>query len=275
MATVFNILSQNSDTSQSRLFIEVGVDGISMLTYTNDTFTSLDLFSFKNSDTSKSIALHIQEAIASLPFLKQEFQKIDIIYSFSDSVLVPQDLMAESLNKEMLEFVYGASPEETVKRDLMYKHNLYNVYRIPSNVYSLMSGTFPTAVHTHLYSVLPDVLDLERGNHIYGIFASNMIIVMLKKQGKLQVIQHFKYKTPEDVAYYLLNMCRGFDAPVNETTLHISGMLDRVSALYTELHKYFLHIEFENLPGKSKYADGIKNYHPHFFSHFFAIASCV
>ena len=275
MDTLFNILSQNINTSESRLFIELGLEGISLITLTGTTFTGVACFRFKGGTNLKSVAGYTQEIITTEPFLKKEFKKIDIIYAFPDSVLVPDELMNESLNKEMIEFVYGDSMEETIKRDLMYKHNLYNVYRVPSNVYSLMNGTFPSATHSHLYSVLPDLLKDETQNHLYGIFGANTIIVMLKKQGKLQVIQNFKYNTTEDAAYHLLNVCRSFETIVTETTLHISGMLEKVSALYTELYKYFLHIEFEGLPENFAYTDEIKKYPPHFFSHLFAVAVCA
>jgi hypothetical protein len=273
--TVFNILSQNIDTSQSRLFIGLSLEGVTLVTLTNNTFNGVVCIRFKDDVTIKSVASATQEVINAQSLLKENFKKIDIIYAFPDSILVPYELMNESVNKEMMDFVYGDSMEETIKRDFLYKHSLYNVYRIPSNVYSLMNGTFPSAIQSHLYSVLPDVLKAEKQNHLYGIFGSSTIIVLLKKEGKLQVIQNFKYKTPEDAAYHLLNVCRSFEATVNETTLHVSGMLDKVSVLYTELYKYFLNIEFESLPENFNYTDEIKEYPPHFFSHLFAIAACV
>jgi len=241
----------------------------------DSTFTGIACFGFEAGTTIKSVAGLVQEAINSQSFLKQQFKKVDVIYGFPDSVLVPYEFMNESANNEMLDFVYGDPLEETVKRDFVFKQHLYNLYRIPSAVNSFMNGSFPAATFTHLYSVLPEVLKDQNQNHLYVIFATNNIIVMLKKAGKLQAIQNFKYKTPEDVAYHLLNVCKSFEANVNETTLHVSGMLEKVSTLYTELYKYFLQIEFDNLPENFQYADEIKQQPAHFFSHLFAVASCV
>jgi hypothetical protein len=273
--TVFNILSQNINAARSRLFIKVGLQGFSLVIQEDTVFTSVACFHFEEDTNIKTVAGYIQQVIGKQPLLKQEFKKIDIVYAFPDSILIPYEIMNESVNKEMLEFVYGGLLEETVKRDFIYKQNLYNVYRIPATVNSLMNGTFPSATFTHLYSVLPEMIKDENQNHLYTIFGTNTIIVLLKKEGKLQVIQNFRYKTPEDAAYHLLNTCRSFDAAVNETTLHVSGMLDKVSTLYKELYKYFLHIEFEKLPESFQYADEIKEQPAHFFSHLFTIASCV
>jgi hypothetical protein len=271
---LFNIQPRNVDTSQFRLFIELGLQGMSVITFGGEhTFTGVSYFSFDANTTVKTVSGIIQQIISIQPLLKQAFKKVDIIYTFPDSLFVPFELMDEANNKEMLEFVYGGSQEETVKRDLMYKHNLYNVYRIPNAVYSLMNGTFPSAVHTHLYSILPDVLKEENGNHLYCIFGNDHIIAMLKKDGKLQVIQNFLYKTPEDAAYHLLNMCQSFNTVASETVLHLNGMIEKVSILYTELYRYFLHLKFENLPIDFLYTDEIKNYPPHFFSHLFTVAT--
>lgn len=274
--TVFDISSQNIDTQQSHLFLITGLNGLS---YTildqNNTFQAVGIFSFDSEISLKTVAHATDEVVGQHSLLKRPYKKKDILYSFTDSVLVPGEIMNESLNKEMLEFVYGDAQEEVVKRDFLYKHNLYNIYRIPSDVYSLMTGTFTSATHTHLHSILPDILKDTQGNHIYCILGTNHITIMLKKNGKLQVIQKFTYRNPEDVAFYLLNVCNGFDVAANETTLHICGMLSPMSTLYTEIYKYFINIRFEDLPNGFQYADEIKSNPPHFFSHLFSIASCV
>lgn len=275
MNTVFNILSQKINPARSQLFIEVGLQGIALLILEDNTFNSVVCFRFETNTTIKSVSGAIQEVLTAQPWLKQPFKKISILYTFPDSVLVPYELMNAQVNKEMLEFVYGDTHEETVKMDLILKPKLYNVYRIPSTVDSLMKGTFPSAMYTHLYSVLPDIIKADDKAHLYVIFGSNNIIVLLKKAGKLQVIQNFSYKTPEDVAYHLLAVCNSFDVVASESVLHISGMLDKVSSLYNELYKYFLLIEFEKLPENFQYADEIKDQPAHYFSHLFAVASCV
>jgi hypothetical protein len=72
-----------------------------------------------------------------------------------------------------------------------------------------------------------------------------------------------------------LNVCKGFDVQPDSVILHINGMIDENSALYSAIYKYFLQIEFDTLPEGYTYDDGIKNYPAHFFSHLFALASCV
>ena len=98
---------------------------------------------------------------------------------------------------------------------------------------------------------------------------------MLLKDGKLQVVQTYLYKSPEDVAYYLLHICESFDADVNNITVVLNGMIGQDSRLYNEICKYFLDIRFGSLPEGIAYPEAVNEYPAHYFSHLFAIAQCV
>lgn len=73
---------------------------------------------------------------------------------------------------------------------------------------------------------------------------------------------------------HLLNVCRSFDVEPNKVKLHINGMIDE-GRICTQPFTNTLHIEFDKLPGNYTYAEEIKAHPAHFFSHLFALASCV
>ena len=98
---------------------------------------------------------------------------------------------------------------------------------------------------------------------------------MLLKNGRLQAIQTYQYKSPEDVAYYLLHLCESFDVVLNDSTVHLNGMITKNSTLYNEISKYFLNIQFEPLPAGITYPEAMSEYPAHYFSHLFAISPCV
>ena len=148
------------------------------------------------------------------------------------------------------------------------------MYRTPEPVIDIFSAALPVATQTHLFSAIVN-RDLPAGNHLFSVFYSNSLTILLCKEGKLQVIQNFNYTHADDCVFHLLNVCKGFDVQPDSVTLHINGMIDEKSGLYASVYKYFLNIEFDELPGSYTYADEIKNHPPHFFSHLFALASCV
>jgi hypothetical protein len=273
---VYNILSPDIDTSHSRLFAEINLQGISFIVLDeHNTFSSLVSYNFPADTNGKAATNAVQKIFASEKLLADNFKKVDIIYAFAESVLVPYEFMNASVNREMLELVYGDATERVIKSDLMFKRNLYNVYGVPVGIFSLINAKFPSAIHSHLYSILPDILGTEEGNHLYCIFRNNYVTVMLVKNGKLQVVQNFNYLSAVDAVYCLLNVCQGFDIDVNEVQLHLTGMIEKESILYREIYKYFPLILFEGMPENFKYAAAIEKIPHHFFSHLFALTSCV
>jgi hypothetical protein len=96
--------------------------------------------------------------------------------------------------------------------------------------------------------------------------------VRLVKNGTTQLINTFNYQTAEDVSYTLLNICQQFDVP--NIALTISGLLERKSALFKEIYKYFETIEMAPLPDCQEYHEEILAYPSHYFSHNFAIDPC-
>ena len=271
----FNIQSAGIYTDSAQLFIETGPMGISLVVLnTGNCFQAATTYSFSNKMNEPEQGEKIKEILQHDELLQKPFAKTHIIWSYPESILVPPNLVDAGSNNEMLNLVYGDAQKGVIKSDFLYKHNLHNVYRIPETVHQSVEAKFPYATQTHQYSLLVN-RETNGGDELFVVFYTNSLTLMLRKEGRLQVIQNFAFSSPEDTAYHLLNICKSFDVQPNKVILHISGMIDEKSNLYAAIYKYFLHIEFDKLPGNYTYAEEIKDHPPHFFSHLFALASCV
>ena len=275
MNSSFNILTPGASTSQASLLIELSTQGISYVAINeNNTCIALSVYHFETVVSYDQLANHLKTIVASQPILQQPFKKINFVYAFTESVLVPDEFMNVQVNKEMMELVYGDISDIITRTDFISKENLHNVYRVPKQIDSVIAHLFTHAHHCHLYSLLPNAIKAT-GNQLYCIFNAKNITVQLIKDGKLQVIQNFVYKVPEDAAYHLLNVCERFDVAVNATEVYLNGMINADSNLYKELYKYFLHLSFVALPDNFTYNEEIKKHPPHYFSNLFQLAACV
>jgi Protein of unknown function (DUF3822) len=272
----FNITTTNTPTDKPILFVQAGSQGISFvqLDTGSNTFTSVKVYHFLKSLTDSAIAEEINTILSAEDLMQQHFKKIYVTWCFDENILVPHEYFDSSNAGKMLELVYGDAMQTAVQNEPVPAHNLHTIYIIPVVVKNVFNTWFPFSIQTHQSSLLINI-EKEKKDFTYCNFYHNYFTTVLRKKGQLQAIQNFEFNTPEDAIYHLLNICQSFETDATQAILTVSGMVDADSNLYTELHKYFLQINFADLPDNFKYTDEIKNYPVHYFSHLFATAICV
>ena len=275
MKPTFDILLPQSNTMHSSLYVEIGMQGISFIVIdSTNNCVALAIYHFPPEINADKAAVHLKQIVAAQPILQEVYQRITVIYNYPSSAMVPHVHSNDPANKQLLELLFGDINEFVIKKDFIYQHDIHNIYLVPRQIDGVVSYLFSADSCTHLYSLLPTLSNFT-GNNLYCIFGTGNFIVMLLKEGILQIIQSFQYKTGDDVVYYLLQLCSSFDVAVNETNVLLNGMIDVSSNLYFELNKYFLRLQLQPLPNSFAYPDEIKKYPSHYFSHLFSLAACV
>ena len=271
----FNILTDQSFEGPSKLVMQIGQQNVSFVVI-NDKSECTALTSYHYpADTDPAVADRIlTDIIAQHPILEEAFQQTNIIYSYPSAVLVPEKWYDPTKKEELLQLQYGENRESVTRSEANIRNSFLNVFRVPKSIDRITSNIFSTAVYGHLYTLFP-ASSQENGGQILIIFGTNDFTTIVKKENDLLLAQQYAYKTPEDVAYYLLNICERFDLSVQEVQLHLYGMIDVQSNLYKELYKYFMHLAFASLPEQFTYPEAIKALPGHYFSHLFFLASCV
>jgi hypothetical protein len=95
--------------------------------------------------------------------------------------------------------------------------------------------------------------------------------VIVKKEGQLQLAQMYCYQAPLDVVYYLLKIIQEIDLLKEDTFIILSGLIEEDSALFKELHQYFLNVHFA-LPGNVTLQNN--KLPQHFFTSMYNLAAC-
>ncbi len=271
----FSIQAPKINFESAQLFAEAGPMGFSMVVLeAANCFKALVTYAFEAGLNDQELAERFTAIFNSENLLQKKYAKAHIFWSFAESILVPAELMNADRNQNMLNLVFGDARQGLTRSDFLYKHNLHHVYRTPKLVIDIFANYLPIATETHVFTPLVN-RDMPAGNHLFTVFYSNSLTIMLCKDGKLQVVQNLNYNNADDCVFHLLNVCKGFDVKPDTVTLHINGMIDAKSRLYESIYKYFLQVEFDSLPEGYTYHETIHDHPPHFFSHLFALASCV
>ena len=274
MNLIFNIQTEIINNANASLYFQIDAQGVSFLIIENDVCLALVIYHFEKGISNDNAADCIHQIVADNAILIQTFKNIKVIYGYPVSIMVPSDLYSKNKNKAMLDLLYADIAERIIKVDEIDDKKINNVYGVPTVIDEVIKHYFNTAVCTHLYTSLIHTIK-STGINLYCIFSTGQIKIILFKEDKLQLTQILNYKTPTDVVYQILNICKLFNIEIKDLLINLSGMIDEDSALYRELYKYFLNLYFDELSTKYNYPSEVIEYPSHYFSHLFAITSCV
>jgi len=262
--TVFTI--GNSNMACDILLLEIGEDFCcyALLNGQQRNFQQIKYFTFEESEA-------IKEITGILDGLKNEnCEKVIVSSAFSQSMLVPHKYAQH--NQSLLNAVYDL-PSQKFFSDSIAEWQMIAAYSIPQSIYDLITDRFPSVQFFHAYTaglkiyngfVAADQIDIH--------FSTQHFRVLVKKDKHVQLAQTYSYKTPLDVAYYLLKICYEFKLNQSEVFIIVSGLIDQDSAMYNELHNYFLNLNFAQAPSYSLPGDE----HPHhYFTSLYNLAACV
>ncbi|MEO8769191.1 MAG: DUF3822 family protein [Ferruginibacter sp.] len=272
MKAAFNIPSEGTGNSSLSLLIEAGDHGISFIWFTKAPFLVKGVAVYNIVDGYT--AMDIRNIFNSQEIYLTGLSSVTICYDFKESILIPEKYNHAAINEEALSLIYGEDDNVILNKDLVTSASIYNHYRIPKQIEVVFAQRFPKADIFHATSLQLEQLSQEK-NLLYCVIYHNVLKAILYKDGKLQIVQQFGYISPEDVAYYLLNVCEQFGVKPTETKLRLSGMVDEHSKLYMGLCNYFLDISFENVADNIYAQEELKKLPAHFFSHLTALALCV
>jgi hypothetical protein len=114
------------------------------------------------------------------------------------------------------------------------------VYAVPEEVHEWIKQEISVRKTGHNYSLgIRSIKDADVSGYISLDILTSQLYVVVSSENKLLLAQSFSYSTPADVVYYLLKVCQQFNFSQRQVKLFLSGLIEKNSALYKELHQYF------------------------------------
>jgi Protein of unknown function (DUF3822) len=274
MKALFEILPDSVDAAKCTLNCEISNEGFSYAIKNEEQnkYVAVAVLQFDKGTDSGDYGNTLQEVIQNQSLFSGHFKKVHVMYSFAESVLIPFALYSSLENENVLNLVHGDLHNNTsILTDLVTESGVYNVYRVSTSALNALKSKFPGASNIHQYSVLLKQ-PRSKEDQLNIIFYPQRIVLKLSKNGQIQMVNSFSYNTAEDASYILLNTCKQFE--IRNIPVEVSGLIEKDSALFKEIYKYFEAINFAVLPATNNYAEEINQQPAHYFSNIFAIDSC-
>jgi hypothetical protein len=207
--------------------------------------------------------------------LNNRYYQTAIGYDSNESVQIPSVVYKYEDGQLNLDATFGKSVHTAVVSENVPGWNLYNVYRLPSSLHSAISWKFLSAKSWSIHSVWLKGHASKNDEAMIIDFKTDEFSVVILKNNKLLLAKTFSYTSPEDVLYYLLKCCQQLNLSQQTVKLSLAGLIEKDSAVYRELYKYFINLEFESLSAEVKLSEALTIHPEHYFSSISKLAACV
>jgi len=207
--------------------------------------------------------------------MNNRYYQTAVGYDANESVQIPSVVYKNEAGQLHLDTLYGKAIHTNIVSENLPALNLYNIYRLPVSLHSLISRKFLTGKFWHLYTIILKNFSSDPAGSIFIDFKTDEFSVVALKANKLLLCKTFAYTAPEDVLFYLLKCCQQLNLSQQQVQLSLAGLIEKDSALYRELYKYFINLEFDSLSNEIKLATALKIHPPHFYSSISKLAACV
>lgn len=167
-----------------------------------------------------------------------------------------QKIISRHVNPFQLQTVFGISQE--------LHQEIFHLFEEPELIHA--SSTFLEAAHLQSRGKKEKELFLN-------IRKSAVDIVVI--EGKKLILQNtYQSPTPDDCLYFALMICDQLELDTDSIQVYISGEVEKESAKYKLLFKYFRNLQFSTHPGNIKFSYRFDQLPSHHYFSLFSLALC-
>lgn len=207
--------------------------------------------------------------------LNTRYYQVAIAYDADEAIQIPSAIYKYEDGQLHLDAVYGKAVHTTIVSENVPGWNLQSVYRLPASLQSAASWKYLSGKFWGFYSVLLKNHSNGNGEMMIVDFKTDEISVLVLNENRLLLAKTYSYSSPDDVLYHLLKVVHQLGLSQKEIKLSLSGLIEKDSAIYRELYKYFINVEFDSLTGDVKLAEALKTHPEHYYSSISKLAACV
>jgi hypothetical protein len=208
-----------------------------------------------------------------------EFSKAIVGVFTSSYTLIPDAIFKQGDEGKFLDFNFteNESLQKVFSRTVTPFH-LKTVFGIEEDLHHEIIHLFEEPVILHLSSTLLEAAHLQtKGKKEKEIFLNvrkSMLDVMVLEGKKLLLMNSFSTPTADDVLYFSLMVCDQLELDPHSIQVHLAGEIEKESAKYKLLFRYFKNLQFTSRPGNVKYSYRFDKVPAHQHFSLFSLALC-
>lgn len=262
--------------STHQLILEIADEAIVCIAKSDLTgeIDAFELFSLDKSEHDDWNDIFYEIKTGSTIF-NNSYKKVTCYFNTDEAIMVPEKLLTATSAEDYLNLIYGENLRHEVKYEKLIATKVFiNAYRVKKAITELLGRQFIIFQTAHTYSnLLNDVMrrPFIDQQFIKIQFYTHHFILAVWKDERFQLIQSYRYTSPEDILYYLLRIVQQYQFNLAEVVIEVSGMIELESTIYNQLSKLFPRITTDNLPTNGVFKRAETEYPAHYFTPFYKL----
>ena len=252
----------SDDLNDVQLFVEAGKNHIACwCKKENDDKIRAFEFFLCDDYSSDSLEELIDNTRLYSRLLTMPVTKTDFFWNNTEVLCLPQEKNDTDFFKANFDLAFGDAVDSKIFS--ASSEQCLVAWRLQNQVQHIAQQCFRGATFHHQY--LPLLSSLKSTVHaLYLFFYPHYFTLVAFKVNKLQFVQTVNYNTPEDVLYFVLNVCKQYDLE-KSINIFCAGFIDERSKLYESLYQYLEGMQLIQPDTSVFAADEFKEYSSHYF----------
>jgi len=230
--------------------------------------------SFETDDTT----LKIDEIIRKDDFLNCKYKKATVIIVTEKSTLVPIQLYDPAKKDEYFCLNHSHENNAAILANKITYPEAYSVFEISKPIHDVITSRYPNInfVH-HLKPLLNHVYRVGKSfkdDYIHLHVEKDFFNLIILNSNSFKFCNSFNYRNINDILYYVVNVLKNFEIN-QETTIHLSGLVERYDDLTSLFSDYIGRLKFSQPSGNFAFSYVFNESVLHRYLNLFNLPNCV
>jgi hypothetical protein len=280
---LFELLDETLDLNKTQFYhlsIQVCLDGFlfAILEPENLKYIGLKRYQFETVSNPDRLYDEIQNILDIDPFLQRTFNGVSCIYNETRSTLLPTALFDREQLRLYFEFNHVLNDLDELHYNYLKQAEAYLVFPIHSEIAGLFLKRWLNIQFFHQATPFIDaIISIDNPvGKLAGInFTEGQFDIIVTENKKLLYHNNFKYRSDEDLLYFVLFVFDKMGLDQETTPVLLSGDIDKFSEQPSMLKRYIRKLSFQRAPGNFHYPASFHKIQDHSLLNLLRIYHCV
>lgn len=246
--------------------------------YEENNIEALVSYSFKDKN---NFIFEIKDFLSNNNLLEKQFSKVNIIIATNEATLIPNSLFLQEKIEDIFKFNFELSNSKKILYCELAKTDNNLIFSINLNLYNFFTEIFKNPVFYHSATSFIEINYLEnkktknrKKTKVYLQIYNDFFEILIIDNELILLYNTYKYKTDNDLLYYIINIFEQLKLSQEDTEICISGFIERNNNAIIMLKKFVRFVYFSATNTAFRYNFKLQDISPHYYYNFLNIFLC-